>query len=184
VRSRFPTFILGTLAGLVTLPLLLIGLYIWQAGLDLHVPRDTREWVKLCARGREDIYCKALRSVLARGVQGPIVVLYPGMTGDRDLTAALIVWKGRHPTERELEGLVRANTFAAAELNTGVMSSLDGQSHQLSCAADGRGSCQIGQLEVHRHTRFAGANAGAIYFPAGREGVLPFLRPRERHDVP
>ena len=47
---------LGTI---VSLPLLLIGGYIWQAGLDLHSPSSVRGWIELCARGREDVFCKA-----------------------------------------------------------------------------------------------------------------------------
>ncbi len=185
-RVRFPSwsFEWGVLTGFLLIPLVLVLAYIWQAGLDLHVPRDSREWVKLCARGQEDIYCKTLRSVLARGVTGPVLVLYPGVTGDHDLMATLIVWKGRPPTSTELEGLARANTFLADDLKTGVVRSLDGQVHQVSCAADGRGPCRIGSLEVYRHDQFTGSNAGAIYLPAGPVGSQSFLLPRERLDVP
>ena len=119
--------VLGTI---VSLPLLLIGGYVWQAGLDLHSPSSVRGWIELCARGREDVFCKAAQRVV-RDVQGPVVLIYPGVTGDHDLLASLTRWKGRVPTAGELEALVRANLFEAATLQTGQMRSLDGQLRQV-----------------------------------------------------
>ncbi|WP_102125926.1 hypothetical protein [Deinococcus planocerae] len=174
------SFVLGILAGLVLgMPLLLVGGYLWQAGLDLRSPSSSREWIKLCARGREDIFCKAAQSVVAREVSGPVVLLYPGVTGDRDLTATLIVWKGRYPSPEELDALVWANLFAAAELKTGQMRSLDGQVRRVRCPApDQRGSCQLGPLKVQRHTRPRSANDGAIYVSFGPDNQRGFLPPR------
>lgn len=179
MRPPSRSFVWGVLAGLVLgLPPLLIGGYLWQAGLDLRSPASSREWIRLCARGREDIFCKAAQSVVAREVSGPVVLLYPGVTGDRDLTATLAVWKGRFPTPEELDALVRANLFTAVELKTGQMRSLDGQVRQVRCPApDQRGSCQIGPLKVQRHTRPRRANDGAIYVSFGPDTQRNFLPP-------
>ena len=178
MRSPSLSLMLGLLAGLfLGLPLLLVGGYVWQAGLDLRSPSSSREWIKLCARGHEDIFCKAARSVVAREVPGPFVLLYPGVTGDRDLTAALTVWKGHYPTSEELDALVRANLFAAAELRTGQIRSLDGQVQRVTCAADERGTCQIGPLKVSRYTQPRSANDGAIYIPFNPKRQESFLPP-------
>lgn len=179
MRARLPTFTMGALAGLFFgVPLLLVGGYAWQAGLDLRSPSSSREWVGLCARGREDIFCKAAKHVVAREVTGPFVLIYPGVTGDRDLTAALTVWKGRYPTEQELAALVRANLFLTADLGVGEVRSLDGQLWQVSRPADQKGSYKIGPLRVHRHTRPAKPDDGAVYVTLGPRGHTTFLPPR------
>ncbi|QLG13260.1 hypothetical protein HLB42_20195 (plasmid) [Deinococcus sp. D7000] len=179
MRSGPLTFVLGMLVGaFVGIPLFLTGAYLWQAGLDLRSPSSSREWVNFCARGREDIFCKAAAGVVAREVSGPFVLIYPGITGDRDLTAALTVWKGRYPTEQELNALVRANLFQGDDLETGQRRSLDGQVWRVTCAAQGRGSCRIGALNVVRHTRPGSKDDGAVYRPFGPLGRSPFLLPR------
>ncbi|GHG31650.1 hypothetical protein CBQ26_19480 [Deinococcus indicus] len=163
---------LGTI---VSLPLLLIGGYVWQAGLDLHSPSSVRGWIELCARGREDVFCKAAQRVV-RDVQGPVVLIYPGVTGDHDLLASLTRWKGRVPTAGELEALVRANLFEAAALQTGQMRSLDGQLRQVTCdLPDQRRGCSLDGLRVVR--RAEPWNDGALYLPAAQENRLDFLAP-------
>lgn len=179
MRAPAPVFVLGLLAGLfLGLPLLLMGGYLWQAGLDLRSPSSSREWIKLCARGREDIFCKAAQSVVARDASGPVALLYPGITGDRDLTAALIVWKGRYPTSEELDALVRANLFEASRLQTGQMRSLDGQVRQVNCGLpDQQAACRVGHLRVVPHTRPRKPEDGVVYQVSSPPGCLDFLLP-------
>ncbi|WP_194165376.1 hypothetical protein [Deinococcus terrestris] len=174
-----PSFMLGLLAGLIlAVPLLLVGGYFWQAGLDLGSPPSSREWTRLCAKGHEDIYCKAAYQVVEREVSGPVVLLYPGVTGDRDLTASLIVWKGRYPNVKELDALVRANLFAASELRTGEMRSLDGQVRRVTCGLpDQQAACQVGHLRVIPSTVPRTPEDGAVYRLISSSGGPEFLLP-------
>lgn len=178
-RPISPGFVLGLLTGLVlAVPLLLVGGYFWQAGLDLGSPPSSREWIRLCAKGREDIYCKAAYQVVEREGSGPVVLLYPGVTGDRDLTASLIVWKGRYPNSKELDALVRANLFAASELRTGEMRSLDGQVRQVTCGLpDQQAACQVGHLRVVRRTTPRTPEDGVVYRHIGKADGSDFLLP-------
>lgn len=178
MRPTSASFVLGLLVGAcVGLPLLLVGGYLWQAGLDLRSPSSSREWLHLCARGREAIYCQAADRVVRREVSGPVVFLHPN-AGDRDLMAALTVWKGRLPTAQELESVARANLFAASELRTGQMRSLDGQVRWVTCPApDQRGACLIGPLRVSRHTQPRTPGDGAVYSAFGPGAERLFLQP-------
>lgn len=179
MRLNSALLVLGVLGGLLLgVPLLLVGGYIWQAGLDLRSPSSSREWISLCARGREDLYCKAANRVVRREVPGPFALIYPGVTGDRDLKAALTAWKGRLPTADELEALVRANLFVGPGLKTGQMRSLDGQVWRVTCAAGELARCRVGPLEVYPHTRPGRADDGRVYLPSGRDRTQTFLPPR------
>lgn len=111
-----------------------------------------------------------------RDIQKPVVLIYPGVTGDHDLQRLLIRWKGRFPTARELDALVRANLFEAARLQTGQIRSLDGQLRQVTCRLpDQRQNCRIDGLHVSQ--RGESWEDGTIYLPASHKGQLNFLSP-------
>ncbi|MEF2280162.1 hypothetical protein V3W47_17860 [Deinococcus sp. YIM 134068] len=160
LRARRLLFLLAVLIFLV--PVGLIGAYIWQAGLDLQSPASSRQWIKVCARSREDLYCKAAARVM-RETSGPVVFLHPNM-GDREIVAELVRWKGRTPTAMELDAVARANLFPVPRLTEGVVTSLDGQEREVVCGLPGeRLACRID------HLRFGPANLphspedGAVY---------------------
>ena len=155
-------------------PLGLIAAYIWQAGLDLHQPTDAREWIKVCARSREDMYCKAAVRVL-RGTSGPVVFLHPNK-GNREIGDDLRRWKGRPPTATELEAVARANLFAAPAFRAGVMVSLDGQPRQVRIGLPNqRGAGQIGHLRFGLPVKSARV--------AQREGTVSLvLDPAQKQD--
>ncbi|MGY2896128.1 hypothetical protein [Deinococcus sp. UYEF24] len=160
------------------MPLLLEGGYLWQAGLDLRSPSSSREWVGLCARGREDVFCKAAQRLMAPDVAVPFVLIYPGVTGDRDLTETLRVWKGRYPTAQEMDALVRANLFQAENLNIGQMHSLDGQLWQVTSSVGSQGAYQIGPMKVYPHTQPSRPDDGVVYFSSGPAEQQHFPSPR------
>lgn len=171
---RLTSFELRALVGFVLIPLVLIVASVQQGGSGQPTPRDTREWIKRCAQD-PDAYCKALRSTVARGVGGPVVVLDPAARGGETRTATLTRWKGQPVTMEELEALARANTFTIPDLHTGVIQSLDGQRHAVTC--DGAGTCRIGSLSVRRSVRFPHPDAGAVYVPVPTAGQRPVLLP-------
>lgn len=85
--------ILAVIAGLIFLvPLGLLASYVWDPGLDLRNPSDAREWIRLCSKGREDLYCKVAWTV-PRDVKGPIIFLIPNQ-GDRETTRDILEWMG------------------------------------------------------------------------------------------
>lgn len=171
---RLTSFELQALAGFVLIPLVLILASVQQGASQHPTPRDTREWIKRCAQN-PDAYCTALRSVVARGVVGPVVVLAPATRAGETRTAALTRWKGRPVTTEEVEALARANTFTSPDLHTGMIQSLDGQRRAVTC--DGGETCRIGSLFVRRSVQFPHLDAGAVYVPVPAAGQLPFLLP-------
>lgn len=111
-----------------------------------------------------------------RDIQKPVVLIYPGVTGDHDLQKSLIRWKGRFPTARELDALVRANLFEGTRLQTGQIQSLDGQLRQVTChLPDQRRSCRIAGLRVSQLSE--SWEDGTIYLPNSHKGQPNFLSP-------
>lgn len=172
--------LLFILAPVVLLPLLFVLAYVWQAGLDLHSPANARQWVKVCARSREDLYCKAAARVL-RGTSGPIVFLHPNK-GDHEITADLIRWKGHPPTREEAEAVARANLFAAPQLREGWAASLDGQRRQVKLSLpESRHLGQVGQLRFGLPAKSAveAAREGTVYLVTDPAHQRDFFLPAE-----
>ena len=125
---------------ILLVPLGLELAYIWQAGLDLHTPKDMRGYLELRRRGHEDIAGKALWTE-ARRFDGPLTVLMPGGTGDSDLTAQIGAYLAKHGyAAGDLNGnpdlrrrFFEAHAFALADLKTASLNTLDGQVHSVVC---------------------------------------------------
>ena len=129
--------VLLALAAVILIPVGLIAAYIWHAGLDLNAPADTRAWIRVCARSRVDVYCKAAARVMNEA-QGPLVFLHPNMS-DHDITAELTRWKPGF-TASDVEAVARANLFPATSLKSGTYTALDGQQREVVCGLPDRGA--------------------------------------------
>lgn len=156
-----------------------------EVGLDLHTPSDAREYVRLCALGRDDIYCKAMLPTL-RAVQGPVTVLLPNM-GDSDrlqLMTDLLAAKGVTVADFRQDAALqaafaRANVFALARLTTGTHRTLDGREHRVVCGP-GAGleedTCQIDGLRGVNFLHRDQVAVGSVYATLGRTlADLPFF---------
>lgn len=172
----------GIVIGIATAILLFCGglaIYLLRGGLDFYNPASAREWIKVCARSRADVYCNAAAHVLQE-TSGPVVFLRPN-TGVREINAALNTWKGQPPTREEVEAIARANLFAASDLMTGTVRSLDGQVRKVACSTpDQRTRCRIGHLSGWRYTQPDRAEDGAVYLVVGPKGEMDFFPPRAR----
>ncbi|MDL2345045.1 hypothetical protein QOL99_12910 [Deinococcus sp. MIMF12] len=155
---------------------ILYWMFIWQGGLDFHNPASARDWIRVCARGREDVYCKAAHRVM-KDVQEPVVFLHPN-AGDREITAALRSWKGGMPTQKELDAVARANLLRGRALRSGTMSSLDGQARRVVCPLpDKPAACRVGYVEVWRRNQPQTSEDGAVYATVGSGRGLNFFLP-------
>ncbi|AZI42941.1 hypothetical protein EHF33_09450 [Deinococcus psychrotolerans] len=173
--------VLAVVAGLIVLvPLGLLASSVWNPGLDLRSPSDAREWIRLCAKGREDLYCQTARTVL-RDIKGPIVFLIPNQ-GDRDTTRDILEWMGGKLNQSDLERLVRANLFAGSSLQHGPLKALDGQERNINCRVPNRRDvCEVDGLIVGGKANFASRNSadGAVYLATRRPNTkgYDFLLP-------
>lgn len=173
-------------AATLLVPLGLVGSYIWQAGLDLHVPRDAREYLELRRRGHEDVAGKALW-IEARQFKGPLTVLIPGGTGDRDLTAKLARYLAKHG--RAVGDLVNdpdlrrrffeAHALALSVLQTGELRTLNGTPYRVECKkAQTSHTCRIGQTKALSYFQKP-RNDSSLYLLSGAQpkdlDFLPFL---------
>ncbi|MPY65643.1 hypothetical protein F8S09_02895 [Deinococcus sp. SDU3-2] len=172
--------------GGVALALVLSGC--GEPGLDLRTPSDAREYVRLCALGRPDIYCKAMLPTL-REVQGPVSVILGG--GTEGLTRYLA---GRGLTVADFQrdpalqaAFARANIFPVGRLSTGTHRTLDGKAHAVRCWPDmeprageppySEDWCQIGEFRaINRLHHFKDA-VGSIYstVPSGPDDFSSFF---------
>lgn len=161
---------------LLLIPVGLISAYIWQAGLDLQSPSNARQWIKVCARSREDLYCKAAARVM-RETSGPVVFLHPNM-GDRVIVAELVRWKGRLPTTAELDAVARANLFPVSRLTGGAVTSLDGQEREVVCGLPNqRRACRIDHLRFGLQNQPRSPEDGAVYSVFDPQRVQHFFLP-------
>ncbi|WP_291424611.1 hypothetical protein [Deinococcus sp.] len=173
-------------AVILLVPVGLVGSYIWQAGLDLHAPRDAREYLELRRRGHEDVAGKALW-IEARRFKGPLTVLMPGGTGDRDLSAELaryLAKRGRAVGDLTNDPNLRrrffeAHAFALGDLQTGELRTLDGTPYRVECKkAQTSHTCQIGQTKAYSYFQQP-RNDSSLYLPSGAQpkdlDFLPFL---------
>lgn len=172
--ARRLLFILAVLIALI--PAGLIGAYILQAGLDFQSPANARQWIKVCARSLEDLYCKAAARVM-RETSGPVVFLHPNM-GDRVIVAELVRWKGRTPTAAELGAVARANLFPVPRLTGGVVASLDGQEREVVCGLPNqRRACRIDHLRFGPQNQPRSLEDGAVYSVFDPRRVQHFFLP-------
>lgn len=156
-----------------------------EAGLDLRTPSDAREYVRLCALGRDDLYCEAMLPTL-RAVPGPVSVIMPN-TGDTErlaLLTDLLVAKGLTVAAFRQDpalqaAFARANIFPVGRLTTGIHRTLDGQEHRVVCEPqDGVPDevCQTGALRGWDKQHYLKDPVGSVYFTVGRTaGDLPFF---------
>lgn len=171
-----PIAVLGLL--LACVPVGIAALWAFGTpGLDLYTPSDAREYVRSCARGRDDVYCKAMLPTL-RTVTGPVSVLMPNMgdTERTDLIFKLLEQKGMSQLEflRDPSALARANIFALPALSTGTHRTLDGHAHEVVCRSrEGSVSCTLDGLTAIYGPGSSSA-AGTVYATGG-PGALPFL---------
>ena len=178
--------LLGLMPVLTLLALLVYGV-IWSAfltpGLDLYTPSDAREYVHSCARGQDDLYCKAMLPTL-RTVTGPVSVMMPNMgdTQRTDLIFKILERKGVSQIQflRDPSALARANIFALPVLSTGTHRTLDGRAHQVMCkSTQGSVSCAVDGLTALYRPEMS-STAGTVYltgtvYSTGAEGALPLL---------
>ncbi|WP_339097678.1 hypothetical protein ACINK0_14505 [Deinococcus sp. VB343] len=173
-------------AVILLVPLGLVGGYISQAGLDLHVPKDAREYLELRRRGHEDIAGKALW-IEVRHFKGPLTVLMPGGTGDRDLTAELARYLAKHgravgdlTNDPELRRrFFQAHAFALSDLQTGQLRTLDGTPYRVECKeVQTSHTCRIGQNKAFSYFQEP-RNDSSLYLLSGAQpkdlDFLPFL---------
>jgi hypothetical protein len=171
-----PIAVLGIL--LACVPVAIAAFWaLYTPGLDLYTPSDARAYVRSCARGQDDVYCKAMLSTL-RSVTGPVSVLMPNM-GDSertDLIFKLVKQKGLSPLEflRDPSALARANIFALPILTTGTHRTLDGRAHKVVCRSTaGNTVCTIDALTAIYSSDRSSA-AGTVY-ATGAPDAFPFL---------
>jgi hypothetical protein len=171
--------VLKWLAGLAVVLTLLyfafVDSYIWSAGLDFQNPSSAREWIKVCARSRIDIYCEAADRVL-RNTEGPVIFLHPNM-GDDEIASEMARWSGQTPTSAQADAIARANLFLGSALATGTMKTLDGQKRKIVCPApDQKIACTIdsfrGGVENNSHTSDDGS---IISLNRSKTGEMFFL---------
>lgn len=136
-------------------------LYVSQAGLDLHTPTSARHYLHLCAKGHEDIYCKAMQ-IEAQKYKDPLSILTPDDTGDRARTAVLVQYLAKHGFQRKdfLENaeirskFFKAHAFAMAQLTTGQHQTLDGKFHNIQCQNKQHGVyCMLNGLQLRNYTQ-------------------------------
>ncbi len=182
-RGRGWLWALG--AAIFLIPLGLELGYIWQAGLDLHTPDNVRGYLELSRRGRDDIAGKALWTEV-RHVDGPLTVLMPGGTGDRDLTAKLSAYLAKQGYgEGDLNGkadlrrrFFEAHAFALRDLQTGTLKTLDGKAHRVVCKDSQRSrNCTLDGLNAYSYFAPFGKTAddGSLYMLGQKPGEAPFL---------
>lgn len=171
----------GTLLGLLPMLALLVYGVICSAfltpGLDLYTPSDAREYVKSCARGQDDLYCKAVLPTL-RTVTEPVSVTTPNMgdTERTDLIFRLLEQKSVSQIQflRDPSALARVNIFALPMLNTGTHRTLEGRAHKVvRKSTQGSVLCTVDGLTAI-HNPSTSSAAGTVY-STGAEGALPFL---------
>lgn len=149
--------------------------YFWESGLDLSNPSSTRDWIKVCARSRSDVYCKAALRVI-RDVKGPIVFLHPN-TGDVQIANEIKKWDNKTSKASELEDLARANIFLGSRLRTGIMKTVDGQEREINCSAPDARVCTIDYLKGGIRNNPRKDEDGAVYSVLGSNSSFNFLLP-------
>lgn len=189
-RRRWRPWLLGSLGVLFLIPAVLLGGYMWQAGLDLQPGQNLRHYLELCRRGHEDIVCKAFHTE-AKHYDGPLTLVFPNSTGDRELTTRLTPYLARHgyqPADLYRNAELRrrffeAHAFAEADLTVGTLRTLDGQPHEITCPKDARGVCEMRLDGEFIYNYFAAwperQQQGSLYLfggpLAGQLGFVPFL---------
>lgn len=108
-------------------------------GADFVGRENARRYITACARSATDVYCKALLPTLQR-VSGEVTVLMVNL-GDDDRTA--VIERELRRQNIELKGFLgsatadrfaRANIFLAPRIHSGLMTSLDGRAHTVTCS--------------------------------------------------
>ena len=189
-RGCWWPWLLGLLGVLLLIPAALLGGYMWQAGLDLQPGQNLRHYLELCRRGREDIACKAFHAEAGR-YDGPLTLVFPNSTGDRELTARLtayLVQHGYQPADLYQNAELRrrffeAHAFTEADLSPVTLRTLDGQPHEITCPKDARGVCEMRLDGEFIYNYFAAwperQQQGSLYMFGGplngRLGFVAFL---------
>jgi len=138
--TGFALAILGVVMGVGVLA----SWFYWKSGSDLNEARTARNWIEMCARETDDIYCK-LAYRLSEKAEGPLLLIHPNR-GSRPVARDIqdIISKSGI---NEAENAIRANIFYIDTLKTGQIKNLNGSIRSISCSKDLK-KCDIEGREI------------------------------------